>query len=404
MFNLYKFSLETPLNDLDIKKFSYEAKQLKFISQIHVDPVDRMNVIIYYLKKTNLVEVKHKIDNFLFNWNNKSINKECESNKNNNADNASNLLELKTRGKNINKQNIATQLVDEGWIKLLKQQDLEFSKEMIQLLDFFDKSFVDYFSAHIVDYKAVKYSPLIPLYYIEKLKYLQTSPNHLMCASTINTEKTKDFVESIERLGGTLSSSACEHFNIPCNVLQTAPCLKIYFSLEDSELEKNQIYTVKGDCYRNEGKNIFLLERLLCFTQREFVFIGLKEFVEEHQKNALTWTIEWLDSLGIKACCRLANDPFFIKEEQHEDGYILPKNIKYEVCAYIPYKDDYISVASFDTHGNFFSKTFNFNLKGEKTVWSGCIGLGLERLVWSFLQQYGLDANKWPTVIKNELK
>lgn len=87
-----------------------------------------------------------------------------------------------------------------------------------------------------------------------------------------------------------------------------------------------------------------------------------------------------------------------------KQNFKVPKHVKYEVRADIPYKNDTISIASYDTHGDFFAKTFNFGLKDHSETWSGCIGLGLERVVWSFLQQYGLQSEHWPAAIPESVK
>ncbi len=177
--------------------------------------------------------------------------------------------------------------------------------------------------------------------------------------------------------------------------LQSAPCLKVYFEHENKEINNNTVFTVKGLCYRNERKNLHFLERLINFNMREFVFIGDKKFITEMSVKSVEWSIEWLKLMGISASSVVADDPFFIAKNQ-VDKFDMPEVIKQEIRAEIPHKSDTISIASFDNHGDYFTKTFNITMNNNKESWTGCIGLGLERCVWSFLQQYGTDPADWP--------
>lgn len=53
--------------------------------------------------------------------------------------------------------------------------------------------------------------------------------------------------------------------------------------------------------------------------------------------------------------CALANDPFFLPGKVKQN-FKVPKHVKYEVRADIPYKNDTISIASYDTHGDFLQR------------------------------------------------
>ncbi|GKX31022.1 hypothetical protein SH1V18_35020 [Vallitalea longa] len=399
MFESYKFELKRTLSNIEIKSFSYLLMQQTSVHKVYVDEVNSKNVTVYYLQNKDIDEIKKEIDDFLEQYfiSNKEVAIALEGNIITND-----YLDYCSTCKPKNNTNISIELLKRGWIKLLRGHDMQFSGELIRLLEYFDRSYVKYMMKHYDNVKEVKYSTLIPKYYMEKLNYFQSAPKHLFYPMTLNNDTTKDFANSIQKNKGKLPNEFNNYLGTPKYVLQSAPCFKIYFSLQDQEIEDNLIYTVKGECYRNEGKKTYLLERLLNFSMREFVFLGEPNFVVENRENILKWTFEWMQELGIKGNCALANDPFFICDDARKN-FEIPKNVKYEVKADIPYKNDSLSIASFDTHGNYFSKTFNFNINKSNKTWSGCMGLGIERCTWSFLQQYGLDNKQWPEIIRREL-
>ncbi|WHX48534.1 hypothetical protein QNH46_21085 [Paenibacillus woosongensis] len=401
MFKKYQFELNSSLNDLGIKRFCYQLLQHASVHKVYVDQVDHRKVTVHYLETKKIGEIRNEIDRFLtHHWYAKeqqSVANDYESVSNEEHFESNDLCSCTFP---VNDSDISAELLRTGWIKMIREQDLQFSVEIIRLLEWFDTSYVSYISERLHNVTEVKHNSLIPKYYMEKMNYFQSSPKHLFFPSHLNNDSLDQFTAKTVSNNGKLPNDVNLHLDSPNYVLQSAPCFKIYFSLENQNLEHNQIYNIRGECYRNEGKRIYMMERLNQFSMREFIFIGTPEFVIEHKRKILQWTIDWMEKLGIKGHCAHANDPFFI-DDQARNNFNIPSNIKVEVKAEIPYKQDSLSIASFDTHGDFFSKTFNFNMANQKETWSGCMGLGIERCVWSFLQQYGLNCELWPEAVRD---
>ena len=78
---------------------------------------------------------------------------------------------------------------------------------------------------------------------------------------------------------------------------------------------------------------------------------------------------------------------------------------KYELRMRIN-KEDTIAIGSFNIHGQFLSKRFKLysTEPDQEFIYTGCIGIGLERFIFSFLSQFGTDMDKWPEFVKNALK
>lgn len=410
MFKQYEFSLIEPLEEKEIPLFTYKFLQQVDVVKIHVDPIDKKSGQVLFLNDKDSSQIIKKINKFLYNWENKRNGKENKKNnffKNYTIDvKDPDLQNLCTCHNPINKENVTNILLEEKWLNLLKGKDVGYSREINRLLDLFDKKFMELFAEEFSEWDEKFYSPLINSEYLEKMGYFNTSANHIFFAAHLNpdVEKENQFYDLTKNNEGKLSEETNQYINTPNYVLQTAPCFKVYFSLEDQLITNNMVYSIKGNCYRNEGKKTFLLERLNHFTMREFVFFGTQDFIMKNRDKSLELTVKLMDYFGLKCKSELANDPFFLSDDvNQEKNFKIPNKVKYEVRADIPYKKDSISIASFDTHGNYFSEIFNFKFDNGETVWTGCIGLGLERCVWSFLQQFGLNTEGWPEDIRREI-
>ncbi|QUL56294.1 hypothetical protein KDC22_07255 [Paenibacillus tritici] len=408
MFTTYRLELPDPvtLNKLQIPVFTHMFLQQVSAHKVQVDPIQGKRISITYLSAYPREQIEQEVDAFLERFTRKPNEHPAASEeaREHTLDvvelNEPPLESLCSCCKPSNLMNISDDLVEQGWLTLLKNQELAYHRPIIRLLEYFDQSYVDYVGRKIGDCQERQYSVLLPTAFAEKMNYFHSAPMHLLLATHLShdQEKMLSFAEDVSRSNGRLPEDSGQYLEAPPYVLQSAPCYKVYLEMEDRVLEDNTAFVLKGQSFRNEGKRVYLLERLLNFTMREFVFLGTPDYVTRMRDLTLQWTMEWMETVGLKGECALANDPFFLPAKVKQN-FKVPKHVKYEVRADIPYKNDTISIASYDTHGDFFAKTFNFRLRDNTETWSGCIGLGLERVVWSFLQQYGLDHDNWPEAI-----
>jgi hypothetical protein len=384
MFDKIVIELAKPIPKNKVSEFAFLLKK-HGVQRLTIDPVYRKAISLYVIsgaeKKTITRLLKNIVKNFTSLSNSNDFVKQ----------NSSTLSifyptcieRLKTSGKIINNDNITQALIDNKWLLLLDNHDFGFQHGLQELFETFDTFYRKLMYDLYPQAKEIQFSPLINPQYLAKINLPGNSPSTHFFVSDENS------INSCEK--------NYEHTLIPSPnlcILQTAPCFKIYQALSNQRLIKNQIYSIRGTCFRNEGNAVHFLERLLSFTMREFVFVGSPDFVLHARDASLQATIEWLRTLEMSAFCQEANDPFFIRKNNCTD-LIIPPNIKQEVRALLPYKNDSLAIASFDTHGNFFTKHLAFSVNGEET-WTGCIGLGLERAVWAFLQQKGLNTKHWP--------
>jgi hypothetical protein len=176
--------------------------------------------------------------------------------------------------------------------------------------------------------------------------------------------------------------------------LQPAVCDNCYYALSNLKSFKNSIYTTCNKVFRNETSEFKSLDRLLSFTVRDIMFVGDKQFVLEVRQNLINEIKKFVKLTELNCSIEVADDPFFIgdidkKLFQHSF------ELKYEILATIPFLKKKIAIGSINFHMDTFGKAFNIN-NGNKKIFSGCIGIGFERLLLALYSQHGNNIKNWP--------
>ena len=76
--------------------------------------------------------------------------------------------------------------------------------------------------------------------------------------------------------------------------------------------------------------------------------------------------------------------------------------MKWELRIALPASGTSLAAASFNYHADHYSRPFEISEGGQPAA-TGCAGFGIERLTWGFLAQNGLDTDKWPEAVTQEL-
>ena len=129
------------------------------------------------------------------------------------------------------------------------------------------------------------------------------------------------------------------------------------------------------------------------------MFVGDKQFVLEVRQNLINEIKKFIKLTELNCSIEVADDPFFIgdidkKLFQHSF------ELKYEILATIPFLKKKIAIGSINFHMDTFGKAFNIN-NNTKKIFSGCIGIGFERLLLALYSQHGNNIKNWP---KNLIK
>lgn len=269
-----------------------------------------------------------------------------------------------------------------------------------RLIDYFETRFLelaDYFGA-----QPYRFPTLMSARMLDRVDYFRAFPHSLTFATHLreDLEVINQFAEQASYEKGGLKTSPDAFSRIQA-ILSPAVCYHLYFSLADSILPTDQmIATAVGNCFRYESTNLSSLERLWDFTMREVIFIGSKGFVLEKREQARDFMRPIFEEIGLAYLVESANDPFFVGEFRKQAAFQNAFQLKYEIRACLPFKDDTLAIGSYNYHQDFFGRNLNITLPDGAPIHTGCVAFGLERFAFAFLSQYGFDSSSWPASIK----
>ena len=142
------------------------------------------------------------------------------------------------------------------------------------------------------------------------------------------------------------------------------------------------------------------LERLWNFTMREIIFVGTEDHVRTKLDEARDRIRPIFDEMELSYSVMTANDPFFIGTFRDQAAYQAAFELKYEIRALLPYKNETLAVGSYNRHGNFFGRALDILLEDGSPAHTGCLGIGFERLAHAFVSQHGIDVRHWPKAVR----
>ncbi len=165
---------------------------------------------------------------------------------------------------------------------------------------------------------------------------------------------------------------------------------------------EGSLLTAVGRCYRNEGGRAPQpsLERLAAFTMREIVALGDEDFVETLRTGVMDRVSAWTRDLGLEGSIETATDPFFTSAARASIVMQRMLLLKYELRLRVDAGGRTVAAASFNNHGRHFGRAFGIRLASGETARTGCVAFGWERWVVAFVNQHGIDENRWPDILR----
>lgn len=278
---------------------------------------------------------------------------------------------------------------DNGMISLSKQS------RFIYL--FFEQTIIDIinncFKNRECDILSKIYPVMLPIKSYKKTGYLKRTPQYsFFCCS---------LCENISKLNSLKNDEYKKMLKTPKYSLSPSACFHVYEEYKNTELERNTVITFTQSVFRNEGRfNFQEFGRMRDYHVREIVFIGSEDFVKNSRQLFIDKVKEIIEKMKIDAKISIASDSFILPHMQKYKKIQIIDNSKYELSFF--YDEEHsVSVGSFNLHGTAFTVPFNFSVKDTETV-TGCIGFGLERLVLTFLSQFGENEQNWPEEIRKK--
>ena len=292
------------------------------------------------------------------------------------------------------------QLVAAGVAYEAGEGQVGFGEPLIGLINYFD-SRITQIALAMPNSREFQYPTLLPTSALDAFGYFGSFPHFAMFVTRLHNDI--DVYESFR-------ADYSEHGRIPETLfahcrnheycLPPTMCYHTYHQLRDSTLPADQVVTAKGKSFRFEAKYYRGMERLWDFTIREIVFLGSRESVVSRRNAFMRSTFALMDEFGLCGFGEVANDPFFVTQDTA--GKILNQRmmeLKYELRLFVD-SERTIAAGSFNFHENFFGESFRIRHPDDSAITTGCVGIGLERLVYAFLCQYGLEQSDWPEAVR----
>jgi seryl-tRNA synthetase len=257
-------------------------------------------------------------------------------------------------------------------------------------------------------YKAVEqeYPALWPVDLFKRINYFGEFPHQVVLATGVenNYRDREAFARKYSSKEEYNSIDAGQHLDHCRMGLQPSVCDLCYYALQQVEDHQNTVYTTFGKVYRNEVSAEQSLDRLLAFSVRDIMFVGDEQFVMDMRQHMIDEMIKFLEFLNLQCRIETANDPFFTNDSTIKNAFQYSSRLKYELLARLPYKDADLAVGSINHHLNFFGKAFDIRMHNGRHAYSGCLGIGFERLAFALYCQYGTDTQTWPADIRQALE
>jgi len=222
-------------------------------------------------------------------------------------------------------------------------------------------------------------------------------PDSLPVLEAVAAESKQPKLHGLPRLEGRLDP--------PEHVLTPGVCLPCYVQQRDLVLAPGDVrtLTMQNHVFRYEANNFRPLARGWDFTVRDIVFFGARDAVEERRAAVMERAFAFCRDLDLEVTLELANDPFFLDASRDKAVYQRMGEVKYELLFHLPQRPEPLAASSFNLHRDYYTAIFNTRQANGELAESACMGFGLERWLYGFLSQKGLDPARWPERVTGAL-
>jgi hypothetical protein len=241
-----------------------------------------------------------------------------------------------------------------------------------------------------------------PVDLYRRIDYLAEFPQQSILATTVapNHADLEAVATRYARDRAYETVDVAQHLAPATFGLQSAVCDCCYYALRGRRDHRDTLYTTCNKVFRNERSESGSLDRLTSFTVRDIMCVGSQEYVMAQRERLLELAIAFLAELDLDGALTVANDPFFAGDALIKAVFQNAAELKYELLVRLPFSGRELAIGSVNLHQDFFGRAFGITQPDGAPVWSGCLGIGFERLVYAIYAQYGLDTAAWPARLR----
>jgi seryl-tRNA synthetase len=297
---------------------------------------------------------------------------------------------------------------ERGWVFEHGQGQVSLSGPALNALNALDdrltKIYREKFAA--IDHS---YPAMIKAELLARCGYFEMHPNAVSFVSHVIEDF--DELEAFRRANVGQPELVVPHdhaFSLPRFCLNPAACFPCYEAFEGKTIPgPGATLTWRGRVFRYESRNITGLDRLWEFNVRELVFLGTDEFVLNGRVRTIEAFVGLCDEWDLDCRIETATDPFFATVYAARTFWQQTRDVKQEVRVKVEVGADgsarTIAAGSFNLHGGFFGTRFHIGDANGRPAMSGCVGFGLERLMFGMFAQHGLDRAAWPVALRSDV-
>lgn len=277
--------------------------------------------------------------------------------------------------------------------------------ELLALFRFFEREFLRL--AGEFGAEENHYPVMLPAEVLAEVGYLAHFPQHVTFCSHLPA--SLPVLESVAAAPDAVREGTAEglagRLAAPRHVLIPGVCLPCYRQQRGAVLEPGRVrtLTMQNHVFRYEGASFRPLTRAWDFTVRDIVFFGSYEELCGLRQEVMERTLELCRELDLEVTVELANDPFFLDASRDKAVYQRMGEVKYELLFQLPYRGEALAASSFNLHRDFYTSVYDTRRADGELAESACMGFGLERWLYGFLSQKGLDRSGWPTRVTTRL-
>ncbi|HXH94622.1 MAG TPA: hypothetical protein VNN25_23805 [Thermoanaerobaculia bacterium] len=234
------------------------------------------------------------------------------------------------------------------------------------------------------------YPVMVPSDLLAEVGYLGHFPQHITFCSHL--PGSLPVLQAVAAEPDTL----VERLESPRHVLTPAVCLPCYRQHRGAVIDGVRTLTMQNHVFRYEGTNFRPLSRGWDFTVRDIVFFGSYEDLSRLRVDVMERAVALCRELDLEVTIELANDPFFLDTSRDKAVYQRMGEVKYELLFPIPHRGESLAASSFNLHRDFYTSVYDTRRADGERAESACMGFGVERWVYGFLTQKGMDPKDWP--------
>ena len=274
---------------------------------------------------------------------------------------------------------------------------------LLRLFRYFETTFAG-FGEHYAA-RDQHYPVMLPAKLLQEVGYTSNFPQHVTLCSHFPDQLP--VLEQVAQLSKQpLSKSQAAELGAvlddPQHVLTPAVCLPCYVQHAGLRLASGEVrrLTMQNHVFRYEANRFQPLSRGWDFSVRDIVFFGSGTDLTQLRADVMERVFGFCESLGMDVSLELANDPFFVDGSRDKVVYQRMGEVKYELLFHIPDREAPLAASSFNLHRDFYTSVYDIAFADETRAESACMGFGLERWLYAFVRQKGLDPAGWPEVVR----